>query len=109
MGLGRGFEQCLRRLVEQRRKRRKCVRSTLTLADRQAVVPGQPTTLDVGLIPTDAILQPTHRLRVDIYAANFPKGMMIPALLLESQLKPQHLVLDPTSPSFVNVPVSRPI
>ncbi len=82
---------------------------TLTLADRQAVVPGQPTTLDVGLVATDAVLQPGHRLRVDIYAANFPKGMMIPALLLEAQLKPQHLVLDPNAPSFVNVPSNRPI
>ncbi|MFE3025297.1 CocE/NonD family hydrolase [Nocardia tengchongensis] len=82
---------------------------TLTLEDRQAVVPGEPTTLDVGLIPTDAVLQPGHRLRVDIYAANFPKGMMIPALLLESELEPQHLVLDPAAPSWVNVPLSRPI
>lgn len=82
---------------------------SLTLADRQPVVPGQPTTLDVGLEPTDAILQPGHRLRVDVFAANFPKGMGIPALLLESQLRPQHLVLDPSAPSFVNVPLSRPI
>ncbi|MFH5232359.1 CocE/NonD family hydrolase [Antrihabitans spumae] len=82
---------------------------TLTLADRQAVVPGQPTTLDVGLVATDAVLQPGHRLRVDVYAANFPRGMMIPALLLESQLRPQHVVLDPSAPSWVNVPLSRPI
>lgn len=79
---------------------------TLTLEDRQAIVPGEPTTLEVGLEPTDAVLQPGHRLRVDIYAANFPKGMMIPALLLESQLRPQHLVLDPAAPSWVNVPSS---
>ncbi|TSE00271.1 CocE/NonD family hydrolase [Skermania sp. ID1734] len=81
----------------------------LTLEDRQPVVPGQPTTLDIALVPTDAVLQPGHRLRVDIYAANFPRGMMIPALLLESQLKPQHLVLDPQAPSWVNLPLNRPL
>ncbi|MBJ8345553.1 CocE/NonD family hydrolase [Antrihabitans sp. YC2-6] len=78
----------------------------LALEQRLPVVPGQPTALDVGLAPTDAVLQPGHRLRVDIYAANFPKGMMIPALLLESQLRPQRLVLDPGAPSFVNLPSS---
>ncbi|MFI5776172.1 CocE/NonD family hydrolase [Nocardia sp. NPDC051570] len=81
----------------------------LTLETRQPIVPGAPTTLDVGLTATDAVLQPGHRLRVDIFAANFPKAMMVPALLIESQLKPQHLVLDPNSPSFVNVPLSRAI
>ncbi|MFI9504473.1 CocE/NonD family hydrolase [Nocardia sp. NPDC052566] len=81
----------------------------LTLADREPVAPGQPTVLDVGLVATDAVLPPGHRLRVDIYAANFPRGMMIPALLLESQLRPQHLELDPASPSWVNVPLNRPI
>ncbi|MGX1812091.1 CocE/NonD family hydrolase [Nocardia sp. NPDC055321] len=81
---------------------------TLTLPDRQPVVPGVPTTLDVGLIATDAVLQPGHRLRVDIYAANIPKGFMVPALMLESQLRPQHLVLDPAAPSWVNVPSNRP-
>ncbi|WP_405490278.1 CocE/NonD family hydrolase [Nocardia sp. NBC_00511] len=81
----------------------------LTLADRQPLVPGQPTTLDVGLNATDAVLQPGHRLRVDIYAANIPKGFMVPALMLESQLKPQHLLLDPAEPSWVNVPTDRPL
>ncbi|WP_460718181.1 CocE/NonD family hydrolase [Nocardia heshunensis] len=82
---------------------------TLTLADREPIVPGRPTTLDVGLTATDAVLQPGHRLRVDIYAANIPKGFMVPALMLESQLAPQHLLLDPAEPSWVNVPTSRPI
>jgi predicted acyl esterase len=81
----------------------------LTLEARRPTVPGQPTTMDVGLTPTDAVLQPGHRLRVDVFAANFPRGMMIPALLIESQLRPQHLVLDPSSPSFVNVPLGRVI
>lgn len=81
----------------------------LSLASRQPVVPGVPTTLDVGLTATDSILQPGHRLRVDIFASNFPKGMLLRPLLNESGLKPQHLVLDPNAPSFVNVPLSVPM
>ncbi|MFC4605907.1 CocE/NonD family hydrolase [Rhodococcus kronopolitis] len=81
----------------------------LTLDSRQPVVPGQPTALDVGLTATDAVLAPGHRLRVDVYASNFPKGMLLRPLLNESGLKPQHLVLDPNAPSFVNVPVGTRI
>ena len=76
----------------------------LTLATRQPIVPGQPTQLDIGLTATDAVLQPGHRLRVDVAAGNFPKGLLLRPLLNESELKPQHLVLDPSAPSFVNVP-----
>ncbi|MCX5042266.1 CocE/NonD family hydrolase [Aldersonia sp. NBC_00410] len=79
--------------------------NTLTLASRQPVVPGQPTQLDVGLTPTDAVLAPGHRLRVDIYASNFPKGTPLRPLLNESALAQQHLLLDPDAPSFVNVPL----
>ncbi|MFE6859188.1 CocE/NonD family hydrolase [Nocardia sp. NPDC057668] len=81
----------------------------LTLETRQPIVPGEPTTLDIALAATDAVLQPGHRLRVDVFASNFPKGMLIPALLIESQLRPQHLVLDPESPSWINIPTDRPL
>lgn len=81
----------------------------LSLASLQPVVPGQPTALDIGLTATDAILQPGHRLRVDVFASNLPKGMLLRPLLNASELKPQHLVLDPTAPSFVNVPVGTPL
>lgn len=81
----------------------------LTLASREPVVPGQPVTLDIGMAPTEAVLKPGHRLRIDVYAANLPKGMLLGPFLNESGLKPQRLVLDPSQPSFVNVPVSRPV
>ena len=81
----------------------------LTLDDRLPTVPGQITTLDVGLTATDAVLQPGHRLRVDIFAGNFPKGLLPRPLLNESQLAPQHLVLDPQRPSFVTVPTDIPL
>lgn len=81
----------------------------LSLDRRQPNVAGQPVQLDVGLSPTDAILQPGHRLRVDIFASNFPRGLPTTAMLVESGLKPQHLVLDPNAPSFINVAFgSRP-
>ncbi|MFE3194232.1 CocE/NonD family hydrolase [Nocardia sp. NPDC059240] len=77
----------------------------LTLADREPLVPGQPTTVDLGLTATDAVLQPGHRLRVDVFAFNFPRGLPLRPLLNESQLLPQHLDLDPNAPSWVNVPI----
>ncbi|MFD4440241.1 CocE/NonD family hydrolase [Nocardia sp. NPDC058519] len=81
----------------------------LTLETRLPTVPGQATTLDIGLTGVHAVLQPGHRLRVDVYASNMPKGLPIPALLIETQLRPQHLLLDPSAPSWVNVPLSRPL
>ncbi|MBF6061507.1 CocE/NonD family hydrolase [Nocardia terpenica] len=79
----------------------------LTLDSRQPVVPGQPTTVDLGLTPTDAVLQPGHRLRADVYASNFPKGLpvLLFPFLADTRLQPQHLDLDSAAPSFVNVPI----
>ncbi|MFI9505551.1 CocE/NonD family hydrolase [Nocardia sp. NPDC052566] len=77
----------------------------MSLAARLPIVPGVATQLDVGLAPTDAILQPGHRLRVDIFASNLPKGVPIRPFLDATELKPQHLQLDPAVPSFVNVPI----
>ncbi|WP_084654648.1 CocE/NonD family hydrolase [Nocardia altamirensis] len=78
---------------------------TLSLADRLPTVPGEPTTLDISMLATDAVLQPGHRLRVDIYASNFPRGMPMGISLADGQLAPQHLQLDPNAPSWVNIPV----
>ncbi|MEV6279932.1 CocE/NonD family hydrolase [Nocardia sp. NPDC051832] len=78
----------------------------LTLADRLPLVPGEPTVIDVGLPATDGILKPGHRLRIDVYALNFPRGLPLRPLLNESELRPQHLELDPNRPSWVNIPIS---
>ena len=80
----------------------------LSLDTRQPLVPGQPTVLDVGLVATDAVLQPGHRLRVDVFASNLPRGLPLRPMLNESGLRPQHIELDPNQPSWVNVPLSRP-
>lgn len=79
----------------------------LTLESRDPVVPGQPTTLDISTLPTEAVLQPGHRLRVDVYASNFPRSVPLGPMLHASGLRPQHLELDPSVPSFVTFPVAR--
>ncbi|WP_246023564.1 CocE/NonD family hydrolase [Nocardia yunnanensis] len=81
----------------------------LDLAKREQTVPGVPVTLDIALTPIDAVLQPGHRLRVDVYASNFPKGLPPMIVLADSGLKPEHLRLDPDAPSWVNVPLTASI
>ncbi|MBF6473165.1 MULTISPECIES: CocE/NonD family hydrolase [Nocardia] len=76
-----------------------------SLEQRQPTVPGEATTLDIALPATEALLRPGHRLRVDVYAGNFPKGLPILPMLIDTGLRPQHLELDPARPSFVNIPV----
>ncbi|GGK62076.1 putative peptidase [Nocardia camponoti] len=80
----------------------------LTLDTRQPIVPGEATTIDIGVRATDALLKPGHRLRVDVFAGNFPSGVLLRPLLNESQLRTQHLELDPANPSWINVPLDRP-
>jgi uncharacterized protein len=77
----------------------------LTLDTRQPTVPGEPTILDVNLLATDAILQPGHRLRVDVYALSAPRYLPLGPMRTDSGLRPQHLQLDQAEPSFVTFPV----
>ncbi|MFI5781731.1 CocE/NonD family hydrolase [Nocardia sp. NPDC051570] len=76
-----------------------------SLDRREPTVPGEVTTLDIGLSGTQAVLAPGHRLRVDVFASNFPKGLPIGPMLVDTGLKPEHIQLDPNAPSFVNIPV----
>ncbi|WP_324192565.1 CocE/NonD family hydrolase [Nocardia transvalensis] len=78
---------------------------SLTLEDLLPVIPGQPTALDIEITPTDAVLHPGHRLRVDVFASNFPKGEPLGPMLFGSQLKPEHLDIDPQAPSYINIPL----
>lgn len=72
---------------------------------KHAVTPGAPLVLDIGLNGTEARLAPGHRLRVDIAAASFPRYLPMLPDLQATGLKPQRLLVDPTNPSFVNIPV----
>lgn len=80
-------------------------RSFTSIDKQQPTVPGEATTLDIALSGTQAVLQPGHRLRVDVFAGNFPKGLPILPMLNDTGLKNQHIQLDPNRPSFVNIPV----
>ncbi|WP_324192092.1 CocE/NonD family hydrolase [Nocardia puris] len=66
----------------------------ITLDSMLPVTPGTPTPLDIAVIPTQAVLKPGHRLRLDIYAANSPKGVPFRPMLNNTELKPQYLALD---------------
>lgn len=80
-------------------------RPFLSIEHRRQTVPGEITTLDIAIPAIEAKLEPGHRLRVDVYASNFPKGLPILPMLLDTGLKPQHLQLDPNRPSFLNVSI----
>ncbi|MFC9998446.1 CocE/NonD family hydrolase [Nocardia sp. NPDC127526] len=77
----------------------------LSLDTRQLTVPGVPVPLDISIPGVEAVLQPGHRLRVDVYAGNFPKGLPPTAILMDTGFRPQHLLLDPDAPSYVNLPI----
>ncbi|MFE9575047.1 CocE/NonD family hydrolase [Nocardia sp. NPDC006044] len=81
----------------------------LSLDRRQPTVPGEPVTLDIAATPTDAVLQPGHRLRIDVYASNFPKGVPPTLILADSGLRPEHVRLDPDAPSWVNIALTGDI
>ncbi|MGW5437220.1 CocE/NonD family hydrolase [Nocardia asteroides] len=81
----------------------------LTVDRLLPVEPGAPTAIDIAVIPTQAVLAPGHRLRVDVYAGNAPKALPFRPMLNASGLEPQHVRLDPAAPSFVNLPTDRPI
>ncbi|WP_238815602.1 CocE/NonD family hydrolase [Nocardia brasiliensis] len=84
-------------------------RQFLDLDRRQPVVPGEPVTLDVAVTPIEAVLQPGHRLRVNVFASNFPKGLPPALFLVDSGLRPERLRLDPDAPSWVNIALTAAI
>ncbi len=81
----------------------------LNLNARQPVTPGRPTMLDIGSQATDLLLQPGHRLRLDVFALNLPKSITWGPVTAETGLRPESVVLDPAAPSWVNVPSDRPL
>nr|WP_245551676.1 CocE/NonD family hydrolase [Gordonia hirsuta] len=68
---------------------------------RLPVPPDEPVRIDVDLVPTDAVLQPGHRLRVDVYAASLPRYLTIVPDLIKARGRRQQLVLDPNKPSYL--------
>ncbi|GAB20202.1 putative hydrolase [Gordonia effusa NBRC 100432] len=76
---------------------------------RDLVKPGAKQTLDIGLLGTDALLKKGHRLRVSVYALNAPRAVSFGPMSNDSALKPEHVLIDPNNPSWIQVPSSRPI
>ncbi|QTI68350.1 CocE/NonD family hydrolase [Gordonia polyisoprenivorans] len=69
---------------------------------RKLPVPAdEPVRIDVDLVPTDAVLEPGHRLRVDVYAASFPRYLTVVPDLIKARGRKQRLVLDPEHPSYL--------
>ncbi|MEV0338679.1 CocE/NonD family hydrolase [Nocardia sp. NPDC050713] len=81
----------------------------ITLDSMLPVTPGEPIALDIAVIPTQAVLKPGHRLRVDVFAGNPPKGLPFRPMLNNTELKPQLLAIDPDKPSYINLPTDRPL
>lgn len=65
------------------------------------VPPDEPVRIDVDLVPTDAVLEPGHRLRVDVYAASFPRYLTVVPDLIKARGRRQRLVLDERHPSYL--------
>lgn len=76
---------------------------------RDTVRPGSTQFLDIGALGTDAVVKTGHRLRVSIYAFNAPRAVSFGPISHDSGLRPEHVVIDPSAPSWVTVPSSRPI
>ncbi|MGB3602474.1 CocE/NonD family hydrolase [Gordonia sp. (in: high G+C Gram-positive bacteria)] len=70
--------------------------------DRRLPVPAdEPVRIDIDMVPTDAVLKPGHRLRVDVYAASLPRYLTIVPDLIKARGRRQQLVLDPAKPSYL--------
>lgn len=72
----------------------------------EPVQPGVPTILEIPIDTTDAVLAPGHRLRVDVFGLQHDRYLPSAQAALETGLRPQHIQLDPVSPSWINLPVS---
>lgn len=71
---------------------------------RKMPVPAdEPIRIDVDLVPTDAVLQPGHRLRVDVYAASLPRYLTLVPDLIKARGRRQQLILDPDRPSHLTL------
>lgn len=75
----------------------------LTREQKLPVPSDRPVEIDVDLVPTDAIIEPGHRLRVDIYAASVPRYLAVVPDLIKGRGRHQSLVLDPDCPSYLTL------
>lgn len=81
----------------------------LSLDHYKPVRPGQTLAIDIPMTPTQAALRPGDRLRIDVYSLNAPKALPLGPAMWSSKFGPQYIEIDPKSPSWVNLPVDRPL
>ena len=65
------------------------------------VEPNVPIDLDIDLVPTDALIDAGHRLRIDVYAASVPRYLAVLPDLIKAGFRKQMIVLDPFHQSHV--------
>lgn len=81
----------------------------LSVDHYQPVRPGQILAIDIPMTPTQAALHPGDRLRVDLYSLNAPKALPLGPTMWSSKFGPQYIEIDPKNPSYVSVPLDRPL
>ncbi|GAB11791.1 putative hydrolase [Gordonia araii NBRC 100433] len=73
----------------------------LTRVRKLPVPVDTPVAIDIDLVPTDAVIDTGHRLRVDVYAASLPRFLTLVPDLIKARSRKQRLVLDPDHPSYL--------
>lgn len=81
----------------------------LSLDKYQPVKAGQTLAIDIPMTPTQAALAPGDRLRIDVYSLNAPKALPLGPAMWASRFGPQFIEIDPKNPSWISVPVNRPL
>ncbi|TWS20758.1 CocE/NonD family hydrolase [Tsukamurella asaccharolytica] len=77
----------------------------LTWSAKQPVVPGETIELDIDVVPTDALLEEGHRLRVDVYAGSVPRYLATVPDLLKTRFGKQTVLFSPDRPSYVSLQI----
>ncbi len=77
----------------------------LTWSAKQKVAPGETIELDVDVVPTDALLEEGHRLRVDVYAGSVPRYLATVPDLVKTRFGKQTVLLSPERPSYVSLQI----
>lgn len=75
----------------------------LTWSSKQQVVPGEIIELDIDVVPTDALIDEGHRLRVDVYAGSVPRYLATVPDLVRTRFGKQTVLLSPEQPSYVSL------
>ncbi|MEU0876307.1 CocE/NonD family hydrolase C-terminal non-catalytic domain-containing protein, partial [Nocardia brasiliensis] len=78
---------------------------SLRSVDTAPVIANQPHTVDIKILPTDLVLQPGHRLRINILATNITALLPTLEQALNTQLAPQTVLIDTAAPSYLTLPI----